>query len=128
MDISQVQRRIEMMERYRQEIRVAKDALKQELEASADYMEAFAQSKEAMTKKKRLKDEILSKEGCKKLVDDIKVNNDEIEALNETLAQELMEHYQASGRNEILDGNGKTRKFILSVKVLPKRGKFNEQE
>jgi antitoxin component of MazEF toxin-antitoxin module len=123
MDMGLVQRRIEMLEKFEEEIRIAKEALKAELGNDVAYQEASAVAKEAMLAKKQARDVVFAQENNQKILQTIKDNTEETNTLKEILAQELMEHYQENGTNEIDDGSGEARKFVLSVKLLPKRGK-----
>ncbi len=118
-----IQNRIDLLERLEQEVKVAKQALKSELESDERYVEENLQAKEAMARKKKAKDDVLSRESCQKLLGDIKANNEEITILREILATELMDIYQERKTNEIEDAQGDLRKFILSVKILPKHVK-----
>lgn len=124
MDIQAVHRRIELIEKLEQDIRISKQALKDELENEPGYLEVVAETKEILTKKKRIKDEILSVGNNKQILESIKDNQEELNTLSEVLAQELMEHYQTSKTNEIEDASGAPRKFVLSVKILPKKGNY----
>lgn len=128
MESTTIQNRIDLLEKLQGEIKVAKDALKAELENDAQYVEESLQTKEAMARKKKAKDTVFANESCQKLLEEIRSNNEEIAILNEILATELMEVYQEKKTNEIEDANGDSRKFILSVKILPKRtGQFGKK-
>lgn len=126
MEETTIQNRIGLLEKLEGEIKVAKDALKAELENDGQYVEESLQTKEAMARKKAAKDRVFANESCQKLLEDIKANNEEVAILKEILATELMEVYQEKKTNEIEDANGDSRKFVLSVKILPKRVNFKK--
>ena len=122
MEASTIQNRIGLLEKLEEEVKVAKNALKSELENDEVYTEESLQAKEAMARKKKARDTVFATESCQKILDKIKANMEEIAILKEILATELMEVYQEKKTNEIEDANGEARKFVLSVKLLPKRG------
>lgn len=128
MEETTIQNRISLMEKMEEEIKVAKEALKAELENDEQYVEESLQTKEAMARKKSARDRVFANESCQKLLEDIKANNEEIAILKEILATELMEVYQESKVNEIEDGSGVSRKFVLSVKILPKKASFQKKK
>lgn len=127
MEETTIQNRIGLLEKLEGEIKVAKDALKAELENDGQYVEESLQAKEAMARKKKAKDTVFANESSQKILEEIKANTEEVNILKEILATELMEVYQKKKTNEIEDANGDSRKFILSVKILPKRG-FNQKK
>lgn len=120
MDISVIQRRIAMIEKFREEIKVAKEALKNELDNDPAYLEANQAAKDAAAKKKQVRDQIWSQAHTRKLLDDIAANNEEITTLQEILNEELMAYYQENNTNEILKENGEPIKFKVIVKLLSK--------
>lgn len=123
-----VPRRIGLIEKYREEIRIAKETLKVELEDSPEYKEAELAAKEANQKKKRIKDEIWGRPGNQSLRDDIRINLEEIATLQEILSTELMQIFQEKNTDEVPDETGEPRKFKVSAKLMPKssgRDRYN---
>ena len=118
MDISTIQHRIAMIEKYKEEIKVAKEALKNELDADQDFSEVSKAAKDAAAKKKQIRDQIWGQPHTRKLLDDIAGNNEEIATLQEILNEELMAYYQEHKTNEILRENGDPIKFKVIVKLL----------
>lgn len=127
MDLATIQKRIEMMEKYEAEIRNAREMLQGELENSPEYLQAEEAAKEAINNKKKIKEEIIALGPNQKLVGDIKANTEEISVLKEILSAELIQVYQENKSDEITDADGEPRKFKLSVKLLPKKGKFKDR-
>jgi len=117
MDIATIQKRIDQLEKLEEEVRMAKEMLKGELENEEIYLEVVEEAKAATAKKKQLRDEILAKGPNEKVVIGIKENQEEITTLKEILSAELMEFYQESQSDEV--GN---RKFKVTVRLLPKKG------
>jgi len=123
-----VPRRIGLIEKYQEEIRIAKETLKVELEDSPEYKEAEVAAKEANQKKKRIKDEIWGRPGNQSLRDDIRINLEEIATLQEILSTELMQIFQEKNTDEVPDESGEPRKFKITAKLMPKssgRERFN---
>ncbi len=128
MDIAAIQKRIQLMEKYEEEIRTAKEMLQGEMENSLEYLEAVEEAKEATKKKKLIREEILNSGPNQKLVADIKANTEEIKTLKEILSVELMQVYKESDSDLINDANGDPRKFKVSVRLLPKKGVFQNRD
>lgn len=122
MDISQIQKRIGLLEKMAKEVRDARDMLKDELENDPIYIEVVKEADEAVSKKKRIKEEILGRGPNLKLSEDIKANNEEMKTLKEILSAELTQVWGESQIDEITDHNGDVRKFLVGAKLLPKKG------
>lgn len=122
MEIEGIQKRIAMIEKYEEEIRVAKEMLKGELENSTEYLQAEEETKEAQNKKKKIKEDILNSGPNQKLVADIKSNTEEISTLREILSAELVQVFKESDTDEIQDATGEKRKLKVSIKLAPKKG------
>ncbi len=127
MDIATIQKRIDLLEKYQEEVRNAKDMLQGELENSDEYLKVADEVKEITQKRKQIKDEILATGPNQKLLADIKSNTEEISTLKEILSVELVQIYTENKSDEFNDANGEPRKFKLSVKLLPKKGFFQNR-
>lgn len=121
-DIATIQKRIEQLEKIREEVRIAKEMLKGELENDLTYLETVEEVKAAVQKRKQIKDEILAKGPNQEVVANIKNNTEEMATLNEILSAELMQIYQEQQTDEIAD-----RKFKVSAKLMPKKGNFDKR-
>lgn len=128
MDIETIRKRITLLEKYKKENRDAKEMLKGELENDAAYMEALSEAEAANAKKKRIKEEILSRGSNSKLALEMKNNNEEISVLKDILSAELMEVYKEEGTDEISDADGDSRKFKVVVTLLPKGAKGQDRD
>lgn len=122
MDISQIQKRIGLLEKMAKEVRDARDMLKDELENDPIYIDVVKEADEANSKKKRIKEEILGRGPNLKLSEDIKANNEEMKTLKEILSAELTQVWGESQIDEITDHNGDVRKFQVGAKLLPRKG------
>jgi hypothetical protein len=122
MELSSIQKRLDLIEQYAAEIRTAREMLKGELENSPEYMELHEEVKAATAKRKQAKEKIMNQGPNQKLSEEIKHNTEEIKTLREILSAELFEVYKNENVEEITDSNGETRKFKVEVKLLPKRG------
>lgn len=121
MDLSSIQKRIIAIEKLEEENKINKEMLKNELESDNAYMEAANALKEAQTKKKLIKEEIIAIPANKELLDNINGNLEEITTSKEILTGELIQYYQAHKTDEITDAGGQLRKFKVSATLLPKR-------
>lgn len=127
MELETIQKRIELIEKHEQELRNAKELLLGELENSPEYLEAIEEVKASSEKKKRLKEEILTKGPNQKLAEGIKENSEEISLLREILSTELSELYKKLETNEVRGSNGELRKFKIVARLLPKKGKYKDR-
>lgn len=124
-DTSTIQRRISMIRKLEEEIKVAKDALKQALENDSAYVTANDEAKTTTNKKKVIKDQIWNQDGNRALLEDVKVNTEEIATLQEILNAELIDYARTNNTDEIQDESGNTIKFKMIVKL--QRPGFTEQ-
>lgn len=124
MEEQSIQKRIEMLEKLQEEVRACREMLKSELESSPEYMTAFEEAKEANMKKKQIKDSIINTGPNQKLNLEMKENLEEIATIKEILNTELLSVWEKNQTDEVPDPSGGTRKFVLTVKLLPKKGGF----
>jgi len=125
MELSTIQRRIGMIRKLEEEIKIAKETLKQSLEDDQSYVAANTTAKEAANKKKVIKDQIWNQDSNRALLEDVKVNTEEIATLQEILNAELIDYARANNTDEIQDESGNTIKFKMFVKL--QRPGFTEQ-
>ena len=115
-----VPRRISMIEKYKDEIKVAREALRNALEDDPEYEEAAIEAKAAAQKKKQIEDQIWGSADNQAFLAKIKENQEEITTLEEILNTELMHVYQTRNTDQVTDENGEPRKFKVIAKLLPK--------
>ena len=108
-----------MIDDLEAENKTSKDLLKSALENDGSYVEAAREAKEALSKRKRIKDTIYSQVENKKVVEDIRANVEEIETLQEILSTELANYYATAKTDNIEDAQGTKRKFKIIVKLMP---------
>ena len=129
MEISQIQKRIELIEKYSKEIGDAKEMLKEELESNQEYVNLDIETKEAVKKRKEAKDSILASGPNRKLTEEIKHNAQEISLLREILSAELSQYFVDNKTDEIMDSFGETRKFKVLARLLPRHSKkFDDRD
>lgn len=121
MDIETIQKRIQIMEKYEEENRQAREMINSELESDDAYRQAVEEVKEIGKKKKLIKQEIMARDNNVQLGYTIKQNNEEIAAIKEILSVELVQYYTKNQTDKFTDAEGETRLFKLNVKLLPKR-------
>lgn len=126
MDITAIKKRIEQIDNFEHENKVAREAIKNELENDPIFLEAIEDVREANIKRNRIKNEILAKEEIQKLQANIKENNEEVAALKEILSTELMEVYTKANTDIIEDNFGEPRKFKIVAKLMPRKKKDDQ--
>ena len=128
MDLSIIRERIGQLETIKNENKVAREALKNELENNTEYLAVCEEVEAIMDKRKRIKEAIWAKTETQKIILDMKDNREELSTLEEILSAELMEYYSESKTDEIEDQNGEQRKFKVVVKLVPYKAKHDERE
>lgn len=128
MPIDDLKQRIFDVENFKEKNKTAREALKNELENSQEYLSACEEVKAALLKKKRIKDEIWAKVETQQLIADIKENKEELNTLEEILSAELMDFYKNSGTDTIEDSSGEPRKFKIIAKLLPRKKTYDERD
>jgi len=120
MDLKTIRERIRMIEDLEEENRVSKELINSALENNSEYEQSNEAVKETSKIKKNIKDQIMAEEANKNTLEDIKINREEIKTLKEILSAELAEFYTKNKTDEIQDASGQTRKFKITVRLLPK--------
>lgn len=127
MDLSIIRERMGQLDTFKNENKIAREALKNELENDTDYLAACEELKAAQDKRKRVKEAILAKTETQKLISDIKENNEELGTIEEILSAELAEYCAQKKVDEITDKDGEARKIKIIAKLLPK-GKHDDRD
>ena len=128
MDLATIQKRIDQLEKFLEEVRINKEMLKGECENEQSFLDAVEEVKAATQKKKQIKDEILGKGPNQEVVANIKASTEEITTLKEILSAELTQYYQENNTDEIPDASGIARKFKISVKLMPKKTQYDNRK
>ena len=128
MELIKIHERLSHIEDFKEKNKVAKEALKSELENNDEYMAAQEEMKTLSERLKRLKGEIWAQAETQKLAADIKDNKEELDTLEEILSTELMEYYKENETTEIEDVDGEKRQFKLVAKLLPKKKKYEDRD
>lgn len=122
-DIAMIQKRIDQLEKLKEEVKISKEMLKGELENDLSYLETVEEVKAAVQKRKQIKDELLGKGPNQEVVANIKNNLEEIATLNEILSAELMQVYQENQTDEVAN-----RKFKITAKLMPKKSDYDKRD
>lgn len=120
MDLSIIRERMGQLDTFKNENKVAKEALKNELENDTDYLAALEELKAVKDKVNRIKDALWAKGETQKLINDIKENREELTTIEEILSVELAEYCNEKKVDEITDHDGEVRKIKIVAKLLPK--------
>lgn len=128
MELSTIHKRLTEVENYKQENKVAREALKNEMENNTAYLEACEEVKAATEKRKRIKSEILAQDETQKILIDINENKVELETLEEILSAELVEYHQENKTDEIEDAEGEKRQIKIVAKVMPKKKQWDDRD
>lgn len=128
MELTSIHKRMTEVENYKNENKVAREALKDELENNPEYIKACEEVEATVEKRKRIKDEILAKAETQKLITEIKENKEELDTLEEILSTELMEYHIETKADEIEDADGEKRQFKIIAKLLPKKKKWEDRD
>ncbi len=116
-----VRRRLSILSKSEEEIKVQKEMLSSLFENDPGYQEADAQVKEISKKKLDAKARIGKTPQAQTLAAKIKELSDEIKNNKEMLSDELMQYYQTAGVTEIEDSDGNIQEFEIKVKLKGKR-------
>lgn len=127
MEITTIHKRMKEMETFKEQNKVAREALRNELENNNEYLAVCEEVKAVLDKRKRIRDAIWAKTETQKLVSDIKENKEELSTLEEILSSELVDYYKEKDTDEITDADGDPRRFKIMVKLLPKN-KYAERD
>jgi len=122
MDLEQIKKRIEIIDKLSDDIKKAKEMLHGALDNDAVYQQAAEEAKVSASKKKQARDEVYNLSEHKQIVQQMKDTNEEIATLKEMLAEELIEYRHESKTESIQDRDGQTRYFKLSCKLVNRQG------
>lgn len=128
MALDSIHKKMAETENYKKENKVAREALKNELENNSAFLEACEEFKAASEKRKRIKEEILAKDEVQKIIIDINENKVELETLEEILSTELVEYVQENKTQEIEDAEGEKREIKIVAKLVPKKKQWDDRD
>lgn len=124
MENEQIQKRLSEITREEQEVKIAKKAIKDQLENDLEYVQAREETKKANLKKKSIKDGIMTLPENQKYAETIKNTGQDLTVLKEILSAELFDYFQKSQKEEIIDADGQVRKFKILAKLVSEKGAF----
>jgi hypothetical protein len=127
-DLSIIRERMGQYETLKKENKIAREALKNELENNTEYLKVCEEVEAMADKKKRVKEAIWARVETQKIIMEIKDNNEELSTLEEILSAELTEYYTEKRIHEIQDADGVERTFKLVAKIQPKKEKADDRD
>jgi len=128
MDLSIIRERMGQYETLKKENKIAREALKNELENNTEYLAVCEELEAVADKKKRIKEAIWARVETQKIILEIKDNNEELSTLEEILSAELTEYYTEKRVHEIQDADGVERTFKLVAKIQPKKDTADDRD
>jgi len=123
MDLNAVSKRIEQLEKLKEETKIQKEMLKGELENEPEYLEVANEAKAVNLKKKTIKDEILGRGPNQEVVAKIKDNAEEMTTLREILSAELVQLFHENNTDEIAD-----QKIKVTGSLVPKGKQYDKRD
>ena len=118
-----IQKRIEQIEKAREELRLIKVTLDDALNEDDKFQELDAQLRDLTVQKKRVRDEILSQAAYQEAMAKMKDVKEEIADTADILNHELLDWRQNNNTEEIIGLDGTTRKLKVSIRLQPLRNK-----
>lgn len=117
MDTHSIQKRIEIIETLKSELKTLTDMLKNMLINDPVYSKAEEAKSKLREEETVAKNKIYEVGTAKNILGQIKEKKDEIKEATETLSLELIEYYRQNSALTIEDSNGKVRELKISVKL-----------
>jgi hypothetical protein len=113
-----ITRRLQTISDLRDEIGKVKALYEEKLDEDDNYQEMQESNKQLKNEIKERKVRVLDKEEYKEYEEELKDLRREVREHKAVLAQELADYYRESGRLEIEDPEGNTKKIKFSVKLV----------
>jgi len=117
MQTDSIQKRIQIMEDMKNELRVLNDMLKETLEKDPEYAKTEEEKSKIKEEATVVKNKAYDKSDVRKILEQIKEKRDDIKEAQETLSLELIEYYKENSVLTIEDGEGHVRELKISVKL-----------
>ncbi len=117
MDTQSIQKRIEIIETLKNELKTLTDMLKDMLINDPVYSKAEEAKSKVKEEETVAKNKVYEISTAKNILGEIKDKKDEIKEATETLSLELIEYYRQNSTLTIEDSEGRVREFKISVKL-----------
>ncbi|MEK7595811.1 MAG: hypothetical protein AAB443_04475 [Patescibacteria group bacterium] len=117
MELTSIQKRIQIIEGLQKELQVLSNMLKETYENDPQFQKAEEENSKVREETKVAKNKVEEKESVKKILTDMKEKRDDIKEAQETLSLELIEYYRKNSVLTVEDGDGKVREMKISVKL-----------
>ena len=123
MDLDVIKKRIEQLNKLKEEMKIQKELVKGELENEESYLAANEEAKAANQKKKQIKDEIMGRGANQEVLAKIKDDNEEMATLKEILSAELVQLFHENNTEEIAD-----QKIKIIGTLIPKNKQYDKRD
>ncbi|OGC45376.1 hypothetical protein A2V49_00790 [candidate division WWE3 bacterium RBG_19FT_COMBO_34_6] len=111
-------KRLKILSDLQEEVNKAKALCDESLENDATFQQAKDEATKVRDEAKVQKEKILGNSVNREIMEKIKELQTEIKENREVLAQELADYYKESGKLEIVDNEGNTKKIKFSARLI----------
>lgn len=118
MSVEKIQNRLRIINDIKEEIKKLKEVYTESLEQDQSYMELQEEKKRVREQNRTHKLRIQNNPTYSEYELQLKELRQDVRENREILAQELADYYKESGKMEIVDDEGKTKKIVFSVKLV----------
>lgn len=118
MSVEKIQNRIRIIDDIRDEIKKLKDQYTEVLEEDQSYIELQEEKKKVREQNRTQKLRIMNNPTYNEYELQLKELRQDMKENKEILAQELADYYKESGKMEITDDEGNTKKIVFSARLV----------
>ncbi len=118
MNTEKIQDRLRILSDIQNEIKKVREVYTESLEEDQSYMELQEEKKKVREQSRTTKLRIMNNPTFTEYEKHLKELREDMKENKEILAQEIADYYKESGKMEIVDDEGNTRKVIFSVKLI----------
>ena len=118
MNIETIDKRLKILSDLHEELNGLKNHLDEILENDSEYQSVLEEAAKVKEASKERKTKISENQMFKNITEQMKEKRLEIKDNKEALSQELVDYYRESGKMEIEDENGNTKRLKFSVRLV----------
>jgi len=118
MNIETIDKRLKILSDLHMELNGLKNHLDEILENDSEYQSVLEEAAKVKEASKERKTKISENQMFKNITEQMKEKRLEIKDNKEALSQELVDYYRESGKMEIEDENGNTKRLKFSVRLV----------
>ena len=116
METEMISKRLKILSDLQEEMRKVKALYQESLENDPQYQQIQEESQKFREETKEKRAKVKSNDTLQKLEEEVKKVRDEIKDNRDILAQELADYYRDTGSMQIVDPDGKVKRFVFSFK------------